>query len=255
MLLTPHEQERLMISYAADLAWRRRARGLRLNYPEAVAVLCSYVMEAARDGGSVADLMQSGREVLSRDDVMPGIAEMLPEVQIEATFPDGTKLVTLHDPFQGAAPDDESGGSAASFPLAADQACVPGEVIAAPGTIELNAGRAQTRLTVVNTGDRPVQVGSHFHLAQANTALLFDRHVAFGMHLDIPAGTAVRFEPGIEAEVVLVPLGGTRVVPGLSLQPPGSLDAVVAAGGGASAVASGVVSDDGDPAGAVDGEA
>ena len=87
-----------MISYAADLAWRRRERGLRLNYPESVAVITSYLMEGARDGRSVAELMQAGREVLGRDDVMDGIPEMLQEVQVEATFPDGTKLVTVHHP-------------------------------------------------------------------------------------------------------------------------------------------------------------
>ena len=98
MHLTPHEQERLMISYAADLAWRRRQRGLRLNHPEAVAVITAFLLEGARDGRRVADLMQAGREVLGRDDVLDGIPEMLAEVQVEATFPDGTKLVTVHDP-------------------------------------------------------------------------------------------------------------------------------------------------------------
>src|SRR5512135_1697659 len=98
MQLTPHEQERLMISYAADLAWRRRQRGLPLNYPESVAVIASALLEGARDGRTVAELMQAGREVLGRDDVMEGIPEMLTEVQVEATFPDGTKLVTVHRP-------------------------------------------------------------------------------------------------------------------------------------------------------------
>jgi urease subunit gamma len=98
MHLTPHEQERLLISYAADLAHRRRARGLRLNYPEAVAVITSFLLEGARDGRRVADLMQAGREVLGRDDVLDGVPEMLAEVQVEATFPDGTKLVTVHHP-------------------------------------------------------------------------------------------------------------------------------------------------------------
>jgi urease subunit gamma len=98
MQLTPHEQERLMISYAADLALRRRQRGLKLNHPEAVAILSSFLLEGARDGRRVADLMQAGREVLSRDDVMDGVPEMLVEVQVEATFPDGTKLVTVHQP-------------------------------------------------------------------------------------------------------------------------------------------------------------
>jgi urease subunit gamma len=96
--LTPHEQERLLISYAAELARRRRARGLRLNHPEAVAVITSYLLEGARDGRTVADLMDSGRQVLSRDDVLDGVPEMLEEVQVEATFPDGTKLVTVHHP-------------------------------------------------------------------------------------------------------------------------------------------------------------
>jgi urease subunit gamma len=98
MHLTPHEQERLLISYAADLAQRRRDRGLRLNYPEAVALITSFLLEGARDGRRVADLMQAGREVLGRDDVMDGVPEMLQEVQVEATFPDGTKLVTVHHP-------------------------------------------------------------------------------------------------------------------------------------------------------------
>lgn len=98
MHLTPHEQERLLISYAADLAQRRRQRGLRLNYPEAVAVITSFLLEAARDGRTVADLMEAGRHVLGRDDVMDGIPEMIEEVQVEATFPDGTKLVTVHHP-------------------------------------------------------------------------------------------------------------------------------------------------------------
>ncbi|MEA2972561.1 MAG: urease subunit gamma [Actinomycetota bacterium] len=98
MLLTPHEQERLLIHVAAGLARERRARGLRLNYPEAVALLTSFLLEGARDGRSVADLMESGRAVLTRDDVMEGIPEMIHEVQVEATFPDGTKLVTVHQP-------------------------------------------------------------------------------------------------------------------------------------------------------------
>jgi urease gamma subunit len=98
MQISPHEQERLLVHVAADVAQKRRARGLLLNYPEAVAVLTSWVYEAARDGRTVVDLMEAGRHILSRDDVMEGIPEMIDEVQIEATFPDGTKLVTLHQP-------------------------------------------------------------------------------------------------------------------------------------------------------------
>ena len=100
MRLTQHEQERLLITLAADVAERRRARGLKLNHPETVAILSSFVLEGARDGRTVAELMARGREVLTRDDVMPGVPEMIESVQIEATFPDGTKLVTIHGPIQ-----------------------------------------------------------------------------------------------------------------------------------------------------------
>ena len=98
MRLTPHEQERLLLSYAAELARRRRARGLRPNHPEAVAVITDHILEGARDGHTVAALMVSGCDVLGRDDVMEGVPEMLDDVQVEATFPDGTKLVTVHHP-------------------------------------------------------------------------------------------------------------------------------------------------------------
>ncbi|OBI57192.1 urease subunit gamma [Mycolicibacterium fortuitum] len=98
MRLTPHEQDRLLISYAADLARRRQARGLLLNHPEAIAVITDHLLEGARDGRTVAELMVSGREVLSRREVMEGVPEMLHDVQVEATFPDGTKLVTVHNP-------------------------------------------------------------------------------------------------------------------------------------------------------------
>jgi urease subunit gamma len=98
VLLSPHERDKLLVHVAADLAHKRRARGLRLNYPEAIAILTSWVFEAARDGRTVVDLMEAGRAVLSRDDVMDGVPELIDEVQVEATFPDGTKLVTLHHP-------------------------------------------------------------------------------------------------------------------------------------------------------------
>jgi urease subunit gamma len=98
VFLTKHEQERLLIHVAADVARRRRERGLRLNHPEATAVITAFLLEAARDGRSVTDLMEAGRHVLTRDDVLDGVPEMITEVQVEATFPDGTKLVTVHDP-------------------------------------------------------------------------------------------------------------------------------------------------------------
>jgi urease subunit gamma/beta len=204
--LTPHEQERLVIRVAAHAARDRRSRGLRLNHPEAVAVLTEWVLEGARDGRRVADLMQAGRHVLTPADVLDGVAALIPEVQVEATFPDGTKLVTLHEPIAGAA------------------GLVPGEVIGPDDPVEINAGRPVTTLRVVNTGDRPVQVGSHYHFAEANPALEFDRERAHGRRLDIPAGTAVRFEPGIAADVDLVPFTGRRVIPGLRGAVAGALD-------------------------------
>ena len=207
MRLSPHEQERLLVSYAADVARRRQARGLKLNHPEAVALVTEHVLEGARDGRSVAELMTSGREVLTRDDVLDGIAEMLHDVQVEATFPDGTKLVTVHNPI------DPGPGSAR----------VPGEVIAEDGDIELNEGAPRVTLEVANTGDRPVQVGSHYHFFETNEALSFDRDKARGMRLDIAAGTAVRFEPGQRREVTLVPYGGLRRVYGFQQKIMGAL--------------------------------
>jgi urease subunit beta len=109
--------------------------------------------------------------------------------------------------------------------VAEDPGLVPGQIRPAPGTVRLNAGRPRRRLQVLNTGDRPVQVGSHYHFAQVNSALRFDRDAAFGHRLDVPAGTAVRFEPGVDREVDLVPLGGSRTVPGLTRPAPGDLDA------------------------------
>ncbi|MFD3702484.1 urease subunit gamma [Nocardia sp. NPDC058658] len=98
MRLSPHEQERLLLSYAAELARRRQARGLKLNHPESIALITDHVLEGARDGRTVAELMSSGRSVLTREDVMDGVPEMIHDVQVEATFPDGTKLVTVHHP-------------------------------------------------------------------------------------------------------------------------------------------------------------
>ncbi len=100
MHLTPREREKLMVVVAADLARRRQQRGLKLNYPESVAIISYEIMEGARDGKTVAELMEYGTTILKRDDVMEGVSEMIGEVQVEATFPDGTKLVTVHDPIQ-----------------------------------------------------------------------------------------------------------------------------------------------------------
>ena len=201
MRLTEHERERLLISFAADLARRRRERGLRLNYPEAVAIITAFVLEGARDGRSVAELMSTARSVLTTADVLPGVPELLDSVQVEATFPDGTKLVTVHTPIIGQADPGEQ--------------VVPGEILPVAGSITLNIGRDRRGLTVENTGDRPIQVGSHYHFAAVNPALRFDREAARGYRLDIPAGTSVRFEPGLSRTVELVELAGRRTVPGL----------------------------------------
>jgi urease subunit gamma/beta len=198
--LSPHEQERLLVHVAADVARQRRQRGLRLNHPEAVAVLTAWVFEAARDGRSVADIMSAGREVLTTDDVVDGVAHLIEELQVEATFPDGTKLVTLHGPIQTGA--EPTGG------------VVPGEVLVADDPVVLFEGRGLTELDVVNDGDRPVQVGSHFHFAEANEALRFDRTAATGRRLAVPAGTSVRFEPGVPMTVLLVDLAGEQVAAG-----------------------------------------
>jgi urease subunit gamma/beta len=217
MQLTLHEQERLLVHVAADVAQRRRDRGLKLNHPEAVAILTAYVLEGARDGRTVGDLMDAGRRVLTTDDVMDGIADLVDEVQVEATFPDGTKLVTLHSPVGEAGPMSRRSSPQPSVH--------PGETWYADEPVEINVGREVTLVTVRNTGDRPIQVGSHFHFAEANPALAFDRSAARGTRLDVVAGTSVRFEPGIEQEVALVPLAGNRIVAGLRGEVAGPLDA------------------------------
>jgi len=208
MHLSPKERDRLLLFLAAELARKRRARGLKLNYPEARALIADEILEGARDGRSVAELMDFGATILTTDDVMPGVDALVGMLQVEGMFPDGQKLVTIHEPIRaGREPVD---GRA------------PGEIETADGEIELSAGRETARLRVENTGDRPVQVGSHYHFFEVNRALRFDREGAFGMHLDIPAGTAVRFEPGDEKEVDLVTFGGDREVQGLNLLTAGS---------------------------------
>ncbi len=207
MDLSPREKDKLLIFMAAELAERRRARGVKLNYPEAIALITAYVLEGARDGRSVAELMSAGAEVLAADDVMPGVAAMIPDVQVEATFPDGTKLVTVHTPIRG----DQS-------------SLIAGEVRTLPGDIEINLGRATLTIKVKNTGDRPIQVGSHYHFYETNEALSFERESTRGYRLNIAAGTAVRFEPGQERQVELVALAGERKVYGFNAKVMGNLD-------------------------------
>ena len=198
MNLTPREKDKLLIAMAATVARRRLERGVKLNHPEAIALITDFVVEGARDGRSVAELMEAGAHVLTGDQVMDGIASMIHDIQIEATFPDGTKLVTVHHPIRGAA-----------------TALTPGEVLTEPGDIVMNEGRETISLAVANSGDRPIQVGSHYHFFETNPALKFERAKARGFRLDIPAGTAMRFEPGQSREVHLVALAGKRQVYGL----------------------------------------
>ncbi len=206
MRLTPREQDKLMLHFAGLLAKERKERGLKLNYTEAIAFISSELVERARDGMTVAELMQYGRKLLSSDDVMEGIAEMIHEIQIEATFPDGTKLVTVHDPIE------------------CTNKLIPGEMFIDEGSIKLNEGKHIKVITVTNTGDRPIQCGSHFHFYEVNSKLDFDRQKAYGMRLDIPSGTATRFEPGESKDVRLVEIGGSREVYGLNNKVNGKLD-------------------------------
>ncbi len=219
MRLTPQELDKLTLHQAGFLAQKRLARGVKLNYPEAVALIATVLLELVRDGRSVSELMGLGKKLLGRADVMPGVPELLPEVQVEGTFPDGSKLVTVHHPIC----DEHGDFSLALYgsflpapprPAAPQPVETPGEVLVERGELELNAGRRTASLEVTNTGDRPVQVGSHYPFFETNRALKFDRAATFGMRLDIPAGTAVRFEPGEKKTVKLVELGGARITRG-----------------------------------------
>jgi urease subunit gamma/beta len=247
MHLTPREIDKLIVHQAGVLAQKRLARGLRLNYVEAVALIAAQLLELIRDGHSVAHLMDLGRRILGRADVLDGVAEMIDEVQVEGTFPDGTKLVTVHHPIVAERGDRAlalfgsflavetraEAGSTGHAPSPQDG--VPGEVMAGDGEIVINEGRNTIAVQVANRGDRPIQVGSHYHFIETNRALVFDRRAAYGMRLDIPAGTAVRFEPGETKTVTLVAIAGARVIRG------------------GNAWASGAVTDDKDLSGLVQG--
>lgn len=238
MHLTPHELDKLALHQAGYLAQKRLARGLRLNYPEAVALISAQVLEFIRDGRTVAELMDLGRQMLGRTDVMDHVPEMIVEVQVEGTFPDGSKLVTVHHPivaeygnldlalYGSFLPVPTAGlkastttGTARAKADTTGTGVVPtfrsaGEIQVAEGDIVINEGRVPIQVKVTNRGDRPIQVGSHYHFAQTNRALDFDRAAAEGRRLDIPAGTAVRFEPGEAKTISLVEIAGNRVVRG-----------------------------------------
>jgi urease subunit gamma/beta len=229
MHLTPHELDKLALHQAGYLAQKRLARGVRLNYPEAVALISTQVMELIRDGRSVAELMDLGRQMLGRADVMEHVPEMIVEVQVEGTFPDGSKLVTVHHPIAAEHGDMDLALYGSFLPVPqrgltpvpvrrsdpnGTKFAAAGEIMVADGDVVINDGREPVKVKVTNRGDRPIQVGSHYHFAQTNRALDFDRAGATGRRLDIPAGTAVRFEPGETKTVALVEIAGNRVVRG-----------------------------------------
>src|SRR6187397_818971 len=221
MHLSPREIDKLLLHNAGFLAQKRLARGVRLNHPESVALIATQLLEFIRDGRRVAELMDLGRQFLGRNQVMAGVPEMIYDVQVEGTFPDGTKLVTVHHPIAS-----ENGNLTLALhgsflpvpnvslfkPIAEEP--VPGSTEIKDGEIELNIGRATAEIPVTNLGDRPIQVGSHYHFIETNAALQFDRGAAYGKRLDIPAGTAVRFEPGETKKVTLVAIAGNKVIRG-----------------------------------------
>ncbi len=211
MMLTPAEIDRLTLFTAAELARKRRARGLRLNQPEAVALIADEIMEAARDGRTLAEVRSAAAALLTSDDVLPGVAEMIDLVNVDAQFDDGLKTVTVWQPVRPGI-------------QAADATCRPGELLVGEGDITLNDGSAKTELTVLNTGDRPVHVASHYHFFEANRDLEFDRASAFGKRLDLPAGASARFDPGEHRPVTLTAIAGSGDIQGFNRLTEGNIN-------------------------------
>jgi urease subunit gamma/beta len=189
MQLTPKEQDRLTIFTLAELARKRRARGIKLNYPEAVALICDEVMEEARAGKGYDDVIAHGMQVLTDADVMEGVPELASRIYIEPIFDDGTKLVVLHHPIRKTGMDIQDKERISEQSL--------------PNTITINAGKPTITLTVINTSDHPVQITSHMPFWEINQRMHFDREQARGYRLDIPAGGAIRWDPGETKEVRL----------------------------------------------------
>jgi urease subunit gamma/beta len=208
MRLTPTDRDRLLIFTAAELARARRARGLRLNVPEATALIADTVCEAARDGARLMAAAAAGASVLTIDDVLPGVPDIVREVKVEAVFDDGTRMVVVRNPFG-------DGGSLGSE--------APGAIIAADRRPTTPAGLVH--LVATNTSDVPISITSHFHFFEVNPRLSFDRAAAYGMRLAIPAGSALRFEPNVATDAPLVPIGGARVAIGFAGLVDGPLDA------------------------------
>jgi len=189
MKLTPKELDRLTIFTLAELARRRRARGIKLNYPEAVALICDEVMEEARAGRSYDEVVAHGMQVLTGEEVMEGVAELASRIYVEPLFDDGTKLVVLHRPIQQVGKHTQ------------EKERIPDSSLS--DTITINAGKQTITLTVTNTSDHPVQITSHMPFWEINARMQFDRERARGYRLDIPAGGATRWEPGETKEVRL----------------------------------------------------
>ncbi len=216
MDLTPREKDKLMLFTASLLAKQRKERGIKLNYPEAVAYISAEILEGARDGKNVAEMMEYGRQLLTTDDVMDGVSEMITDIQVEATFLDGTKLVTVHNPIQQVEPSVDGVGNG--------DVLIPGEIlIDLSEEIEININRERVKIVVSNDGDRPIQVGSHYHFFETNSALSFERNKTKGFRLNIPSGTAVRFEPGQERKVELVKFDGKNEIYGFNAKVMGKL--------------------------------
>jgi urease subunit gamma/beta len=211
MNLTPTELDRLTIFSAAELARRHRSLDIKLSHPEAVALITDEVMTAARRDMPYEMIRDMAGRLLSTDDVMPGVAEMIPLIYVEAAFAEGTKVVAVFEPIRPGT-------------LAVTDAIVPGEIITPDEDIRIFDGMPVTTIEVINTADRDVQVRSHTHFFEANRALRFDRAAAWGMKIDSPSGAGIRFEPGIPKTVDLVPIDGARIVLGQSSLVNGALD-------------------------------
>ncbi|KAK7690863.1 Urease [Cerrena zonata] len=227
MRILPREQDKLLLHQAGFLAQKRLARGLRLNRTEAVALIASVLQERIRDGRhSVAELMQHGKTLLGRRHVLPGVANLLHEIQVEGTFVDGVFLVTVHDPICTDSGDLEGALYGSFLPIPKDDVFpvvdvaesardqLPGAIIVQEQRVVINKGRERIKLRVTNNGDRPIQIGSHYHFIETNPLLTFDRGKAYGKRLDIAAGTAVRFEPGDVKTVTLCAIGGGKIITG-----------------------------------------
>jgi urease subunit gamma/beta len=214
--LTPGEVDRLLVFTVAELARARRARGLRLNVPEATALIADAVAEAARDGRRHAEAIEIGRAQLGPDDVLPGVADVLVDVKVEAVFDDGTRLVVVPDPIGGGSLGADAPGAVA---VAADPDRDPADDAQRTARLDI------VELDVRNTAAVPITVTSHFHFLEVNPRLAFDRATAYGRHLDVASGASVLFPPGDTVRVRLAPIRGERVVIGYAGLVDGPLDA------------------------------